>query len=372
MKKIKPWLRVVGFLAGLAVILSACDFIFAQTGYVRFILHEEKSGDYNTIVVGASHCRGSIDPERLDEKLGTNTLNMAIPGETVEDSYFIVKDAAKNNKLKTVIFDIDYQYWYYEQPTTHFTRSFIYQQFTDPVIKAEYIARNFDVLDMRNVLVNRLSWNCSFSGVKTNIQMKTSDAYKNYTIESAYSENGIVEGADGPYVGKGFFNRQGTMPGKMPPGADYVATWIDRYDDDIDEAVKKTFNNLVKFCKDNDIELICVTSPITPSVTKTLGMGTVHDTMSEYLVGECGLEYYDFNKALMSSVPRADWNYGDQEGHMGGELAEVYSDALGNLLSDRKNGGVDESKYFYKTFEEMFNNMAADYEKVTGNKWEGL
>ena len=178
MEKIKPWLRVVGFLAGLAVILSACDFIFAQTGYVRFILHEEKSGDYNTIVVGASHCRGSIDPERLDEKLGTNTLNMAIPGETVEDSYFIVKDAAKNNKLKTVIFDIDYQYWYYEQPTTHFTRSFIYQQFTDPVIKAEYIARNFDVLDMRNVLVNRLSWNCSFSGVKTNIKMKTSDAYK--------------------------------------------------------------------------------------------------------------------------------------------------------------------------------------------------
>ena len=49
---------------------------------------------------------------------------------------------------------------------------------------------------MRNVLVNRLSWNCSFSGVKTNIKMKTSDAYKNYTIESAYSENGIVEGAD--------------------------------------------------------------------------------------------------------------------------------------------------------------------------------
>lgn len=270
MKKIKPWLRVVGFLAGLAVILSACDFIFAQTGYVRFILHEEKSGDYDTIVVGASHCRGAIDPARLDEKLGTNTLNMAIPGETVEDSYFIVKDAARKNNLKTVIFDIDYQYWYYEQPTTHFTKSFIYQQFTNPVIKAEYIARNFDVLDMRNVLVNRLSWDCSFSGVKTNIQMKTSDAYKNYTIESAYSENGIVEGADGPYVGKGFFNRQGTMPGKMPPGADYVATWIDRYDDDIDEAVKKTFNNLVKFCKDNDIELICVTSPITPSVTRHL------------------------------------------------------------------------------------------------------
>ena len=113
MNKIKPWLRVLGFLAGLAVILSVCNFLFAQTGYVRFILHEEKKGDYDTIVVGASHCRGAIDPERIDEKLGTNTLNMAIPGETVEDSYFIVKDAAKHNKVKKVIFDIDYQYWFY-------------------------------------------------------------------------------------------------------------------------------------------------------------------------------------------------------------------------------------------------------------------
>ena len=372
MEKIKPWLRVVGFFAGLFVVLSVCDFLFAQTGYVRFILHEQKKGGYDTIIVGTSHCRGGINPERLDEKNGTNSLNMAIPGETVQDSYFIIKDAAKNNDIKTVIFDIDYQYWFYEQPTTHFTRPFIYEQFTDPGIKFEYLLRNWDVLDMRNFLANRLTWDYKLSTVKRNIAMKTSDAYKNYDIESAYSEDGVVEGADGPYVGKGFFERRGTEPGKLPPGADYVATWIDRYDDAIDENVKDIFRELVKFCKENDIELICVTSPITPTVVKTLGMDTVHDTMSAFLVDECGLEYYDFNKALMSSVPRDDCNYGDQEGHMGGELAEIYSTALGNLLKDRTSGKVDESKYFYSTFEDMFNNMRSDYEKVTGNKWEGL
>ena len=161
MKKAKPWIKVLGFIAGLVVILMVCDFVFAQTGYVRFIIHEEKKGGYDTIVVGASHCRGAIDPQRLDDKLGTNTLNLAIPGESVQDSYFLIKDAAKNNDIKTIIFDLDYQYWYYEQPTTHFTKSFIYQQFTDPMVKLEYMARNFDVLDMRNVLVNRLSWNMS-------------------------------------------------------------------------------------------------------------------------------------------------------------------------------------------------------------------
>ena len=59
-----------------------------------------------------------------------------------------------------------------------------------------------------------------------------------------------------------------------------VAAWIDRYDDAIDECKKLLliFRELVKSCKENDIELICVTSPITPTVVKTLGMDTVHDT----------------------------------------------------------------------------------------------
>ena len=61
------------------------------------------------------------------------------------------------------------------------------------------MARNFDVLDMRNVLVNRLSWNMSGSGVKRNVSMKTSDAYKNYTIESAYGENGFDQDLDMSY-----------------------------------------------------------------------------------------------------------------------------------------------------------------------------
>ena len=57
---------------------------------------------------------------------------------------------------------------------------------------------------------------------------------------------------------------------------------------------------------------------------------------------------------------------------MGGQLAEIYSKALANLLYDRKNDGVDESKYFYSTFEDMYKNMKQDYTKETGNEWKGL
>ena len=68
MKKSMPWIRCAGFLVGLAVILGICDFCFAPSGYVRFILHEvnRKDTQYDTIILGASHARSAINPEYLD------------------------------------------------------------------------------------------------------------------------------------------------------------------------------------------------------------------------------------------------------------------------------------------------------------------
>ena len=53
MKKSMPWIRCAGFLVGLAVILGICDFCFAPSGYVRFILHEvnRKDTQYDTIIL---------------------------------------------------------------------------------------------------------------------------------------------------------------------------------------------------------------------------------------------------------------------------------------------------------------------------------
>ena len=374
MKKLMPWIRSGIFLLLLAVILSGCKFIFAQTGYVRFIMNEAESKEtnYDTIILGASHCRGAINPAKLDERLHTNGLNMAIPGETVEDSYYILKDVADDNDIKTVILDVDYQYWMWEQPTTHFTRSFIYQQLKNPEVKMEYLFNNRDVMDMRNLLASRLSWDVSVSGVKRNIAVKTSAAYKNNDIESAYGKDGFVEGADGPYVGKGFFDRQGTEYGKLPPGEDYVQTWVGRSDDNLDENVKTVFRKMARYCKDKGIRLVCVTSPITPTIVKTLRMEYVHETLSQFITGECNVEYYDFNNAKMSFIPRSDCDYGDQEGHMGGTLGNVYSEALAIFLEDVADGSYNKSDYFYDTFEDFYNNMAEDYTKVTGLEWRGL
>lgn len=369
MKKIMPILRSVAFLIGLGVILGICDYCFAPSGYVRFILHEmnRKESNYDTMILGASHARSAINPEFLDEQLGTNTLNAAIPGETVQDSYYMLKDAYDSNDIKTVILDVDYQYWMEEQPTAHFTKAFICQQMKDLDVKLEYYWDNKDTIDLRNVLTKRLSWDCSPKSVKRNLKVKGTKAYRDYTIEAA-GVDGKVEGADGPYKGKGFFYRV-TFGGK-PGGADYIDLWVGRENAGIDPNVKQQFEQIRDFCNEKGIRLICVTSPIAPSAMKKLGMGKVHNTLQSAFA-EWGIEYYDFNMALMSVVPRDDVDYGDLEGHMGGELAEEYSQVLAKLLKDLQDGSIDSKDYFYASFEEMYENMKSDYTKATGIDWEG-
>lgn len=48
----------------------------------------------------------------------------------------------------------------------------------------------------------------------------------------------------------------------------------------------------------------------------------------------------------MSFVPRDDIHYGDLEGHMGGALANTYSQAFAKLLKDAQDGEIQESDYF--------------------------
>ena len=79
-------------------------------------------------------------------------FNMGIPGETVDDFYYVLKSVVDSgNNVKQVIVDVDYYYWMNGQSQNHFSKSFIYQQMKDTWVKAEYLWNNRAELDIRNV-----------------------------------------------------------------------------------------------------------------------------------------------------------------------------------------------------------------------------
>ena len=95
MKKALPYIKSLIFIVGLIVIIGVCDYCFAKTGYIHYILQHVNEDDenYDTIVLGASHARSAIDPAKIDSQADTVTLSMAIPGETLKDSYYVLEES---------------------------------------------------------------------------------------------------------------------------------------------------------------------------------------------------------------------------------------------------------------------------------------
>ncbi len=367
-EKIRPYIRCLIFLAILAFVFAGLDFVFSPSGYVRYIMHElnRKDTNYDTVIVGASHARSAINPYKLDEKLGVNSINAAIPGAAVDDNYYQIEEIIKHNDVKTIIYDVDYQYWVKDQPKANFNRSFVYQQLGLKT-KLEYLKNNYKYIDLRNICTNRLAYKVKLKNIERNLSVKTKSSYWNYDIEATFGKNGYVTEADGPYVGKGYSYR---LVSGDKPGGRIVDQWVGRQNSDFDELPIEYFDKIKALCDKNNIRLVCVISPITPSSVKYLGLETTHKKFKEFFSAR-GVEFYDFNDVKMSVLPRCDTDYGDLEGHMGGRVADQYSELLASFLKDCSDGSYDKSDYFYSSFQDMYDNYKKDYTEATGLEWKG-
>lgn len=365
MKKAWPHIKCVLFIVVLAVVILVCDYLFAESGYIRFVLNDVNSSNesYDTIVLGASHTRCSIDTEYLDKYMNVNSFNMGIPGETVDDFYYVLKSVVDSgNNVKQVIVDVDYYYWMNGQSQNHFSKSFIYQQMKDTWVKAEYLWNNRAELDIRNVFSRRLTWKCTIKKAKTNIALKKTKEYKNYDMSAGLDTDGYFATAGGPYLGKGFCYRY--RINEVPGNPSYVNTMKGNAAKSLDKTVISQFERFLDYCNDNDIKVVCVSTPITPDAFKEAQVDRASEKLKE-LFDSYNIKYYDFNKTLMSVLPRDDSGYVDTEGHMYGELAVKYSDVLAKVLADDAEGNVNEEEYFYKSYEDMYETMKDDYEAAT-------
>lgn len=356
MKKFKPIIRCVIFLAGLATIMGVIDFACVQTGYVNYILRnvcaKDNGTDYDTVVIGASHARASSDPEQIDKNAGTYSINMAIPGETVKDSYYVLEETCRTNDIKTVILDIDYQYYFNPPKEGFYTEQFIQCQMDwRSYVKWQYIYDNMERMEIRNVFTRRQACTFTPSNMKENIEQKLSKEYKEADISSLNVDGGT-------YAGRGYFYIN-PVSGELA-GQKLIESWSKRSKEQVTGYPLKYLNKIIKYCRDNDIDLIAVTSPITPSSVGTLHMENVHDTINK-LLADNGVFYYDFNMARQDILPREDSDFVDKEGHMNGEFAKEYSEFLGKIIKEHKQGTKDINKYFYSSFQQMYNTEAELY-----------
>lgn len=71
-------------------------------------LYEHTGNAYDVALMGSSHMNSGIDPNVLWNEYGITSMNYATGGQTIDVTYYVLKEALKNHKFSVVVVDLYY------------------------------------------------------------------------------------------------------------------------------------------------------------------------------------------------------------------------------------------------------------------------
>ena len=138
--------------------------------------------------------------------------------------------------------------------------------------------------------------------------------------------------------------RQAILSGQDSFSRDFVPENVPDY-------ALRSFREIVSYCRDQHITLICFSSANIPELYPLLNYDTAHD----YFAGICqeaGVPYYDMSYVSLSLLPRSLDDYVDVSCHMMGDLADRQTRLLLEILSS-----PDPDSYFEKDYQSLLNEI---------------
>ncbi len=321
--RISKWFAGFGsFLLLCVLITQLLNFLLIPYTAERYKIHGIETGDYDTLVVGSSHGAAGIDPDVLNTKLHANgVFNACLGGEYPIDSYYLIRDAVRNHKLARVIYELDPSYW--QQPPYEGGDYLAFEQeMSWSRVKISYIRQKSMQADVRNVLFPWYNYRTRLKHAADTVKAKMSENYRNYGLATFRSDYQAI-------TANGQIRIHGDGKPDTSLNINEFKPWKQKPEP------RKYFLSLVQFCKENNIPLIVVTTPV-PKQTFDTYQGSF-EAASEYYADICkslSVPYYNFNTIHMSGMNLDISRYADNEGHMLQQTAAQFT----GFLADQING----------------------------------
>lgn len=344
--------QALTFLGTAAVVLSlvcfavhACNYLLVDdTGsYTRLMMHElyENEENIDTLFLGSSHCFRAYDPELFTELTGKTAFNLGSSSQHFDTSYYLLREAAKYNDIKTVYLDMHYKFLFINKELRDLVQANIISDYMKPSLnKLEFLTRVSGPEHYTNrMLPFRRNWQklADIPYLRDVWSKKQTEAYKNY--DPIVNEHQY-------YVGKGFVYSEEEFDAES-------VTWWDKFPSAAEELngdgayTNSCIQNIVEFCRENDIRLIFVTAP---SFEKYLDAIAPYDAAYGYIKNmaeQYGVPYWDFNLCRKERLYLSDEYFLDVD-HLNGKGAEAVTELLARLDS----GQVSVDEYFKPWYDE--------------------
>lgn len=321
MHNFKKTFAAVGIIIVLLFILVAADTLLYPCTFMRNDIHAISSNTYDDVFVGTSHGKMNIDPDTMEDITGRTGHNLCVGGEYPVDVLYMIKlMIEKGHTPKRIIYEISPGYFVREKEEGNNYLLF-FHEFPLSVSKLSYFKDAVIKCDFRTLLFPWYEYDFSYeiSHIKDNLNKKLSGDYSAESFATATQK----------YHESGFIERYPVDTDSLED--DYAEEW---FPEDIVEKNMDDLGKIIKLCKDNNIELIAVTTPLPDRALKESNNGNsaLNEYYSDYF-GKADIEYINFNYGQYYDMTEHDLTcYTDLDGHMNGDAARRFSKILAEVL----------------------------------------
>ena len=307
--------RLCLFLAVNLAVVGLMEFVLTDPSVVEIYLEDIHENEYDTLIIGTSHGETGFDPFMMSEATNSKVFNASRRLMPVIDQYYLLKTANRKGTVKTVYYELDPTYFNSTQPIkTHDDTCML--RHAGALDRLEYAVRylwdenyNFAlfhyVFDMKTLKKVPAI-------VKSKLLLRSLPPDER--IRGIYKFLNISENFD--YMGRGF--RYGRA---KDPQADLAFEPMSFSPDAVDPLYLEAFHDMVRYCRKEDIRLVCVISALPEKRLREENHAAAHEYFSA-LCDDYGVEFYDMNYLHPHLLPRTTQDYTDLDGHMMGTLAQ--------------------------------------------------
>ena len=330
-----------------AALLAAADFLLVDDihSYSRVMLQElyADAGQIDTLFLGSSHCYRSVDPAQVDEMLGTHSFNAGSSQQLPDGSYYMLREAAVQNNLKTVYLEMFYTGYNQSGSADVPLACYLLADHMDwrSPNRYGYLWEMGGMAAFADLLLPARHGVASPSDMPGLWKAKLTDGYDtgNYSYVT-YPDSGEA------YRGRGFVYTTGVPQ-------DGFATLLNVDPDaPLSDFGWEYLNKIADFCAENGIRLVLFTAPL-PSgyLYNTQHYQAYVDALQNFCAARDGLEYWDFS--LWRDRDGLNLQVGDfsDAHHLNGSGAEKFTAALCAAIRARADG-TDAETLFYATVDE--------------------
>ncbi len=325
-KKIILHTALLIFFVIIILICSTLPYFWGESYYYQdYKVRTSLSGKLDTLVIGSSHALRSIKPTVLNEKLNTKAYNLSSPLMSMYGRYVMLEKEINRNPIKTVYLEISYNALTLDRKTLGLEGDlYVLGRFDNVFERINFFTNAFTPEEYRKVL--------------SDIIVRSKNSFSIHNTIEQYKTFGYL-----------------SMPSNNQLLSDEVKEKVKNtkvLDTKIKEESLNYFDKIIKLCKENDIRVILVVTPVTERMI--LEYSNLDDIFSQYidLAKEYNCEYYDFNldKNRMKLYSEESSFYDNT--HMSDSGAEIFSNRLTEIIEDVDRGN-NVSNYFLNSYTEL-------------------